>query len=106
MYVSLGEALKGKKPQSKRLLIITLAVVCASPLVAQSLPVKEFGQQSGAEVAIFYDGPTQALAEGYLDANQIASLLGHFNLRAKIVPIADSARKRRAAGRLVGDSGR
>jgi uncharacterized protein YdaL len=40
-----------------------------------------------ASVAIYYDGPDQPVAEGYLDAHQIQSLLGHFGLRGEMVPL-------------------
>ncbi len=39
-------------------------------------------------VAIYYDGPAQAIAEGFLDAYQIQNLLGHFGLTGEVMPIA------------------
>lgn len=41
-----------------------------------------------AAVAIFYDGPRDPVSEGYVDSRQIENLLGHFGLRAEVVPIA------------------
>jgi uncharacterized protein YdaL len=47
-------------------------------------------------VAIYYDGPGQAAAEGYLDAQQVRNLLGHFRLTSEAIPVA-----RYAAGQLA-----
>lgn len=53
------------------------------------------------EIAIFYDGPQPTLAEGYLDATQIANLLGHFGLRGKIEPLANYQKGQLAAFRAT-----
>ena len=56
-------------------------------LAALSLP-SVFAQATladAASVAIYYDGPDQPLAEGFLDAHQIQNLLGHFGLSGEII---------------------
>ncbi|MBI3693482.1 MAG: polysaccharide deacetylase family protein, partial [Acidobacteria bacterium] len=54
-----------------------------------------------AEVVVFYDGPQQPLAEGFLDAHHIQNLLGHFGLRADLVPLAEYRPGRLAAYRAA-----
>jgi hypothetical protein len=66
-----------------------LVVLAAFALRAQPARTPPPGDsEKPAEIAIFYDGPTQPLAEGYLDALQIENLLGHFGLRGRHIPIA------------------
>jgi hypothetical protein len=44
-------------------------------------------QPGATAVAVYYDGPSTPLAEGFLDAYQIQNLLGHFGLTADIVAV-------------------
>ena len=59
-------------------------VAIAWPLVCAQIP-----PESRPSVAIYYDGPDQPLAEGFLDAHQIQNLLGHFGLTGEIIPVAN-----------------
>jgi len=59
-----------------------LLICCALAAPAQNAP-------STSAVAIYYDGPAQPLAEGFLDAHQIQNLLGHFGLSGEIFPVAE-----------------
>ncbi len=70
------------RPQTggwRRLTLVALAGVASlASLAAQPQPV-----------AIFYDGETRPMAQGYLDARHIENLLGHFGLRAEVRPIGE-----------------
>ena len=68
---------------------IALAVLCPLPVLPQPPPAGDFEERSGPQVAIYYDGPAEALAEGFLDANQVANLLGHFGLKARIFGLGE-----------------
>ncbi|RPI17801.1 MAG: hypothetical protein EHM65_02760, partial [Acidobacteriales bacterium] len=58
-----------------------LSALAVASVLAQTAPTTN-------RVAIFYDGPSQPLAEGFLDAHQIQNLLGHFALTGEVLPIA------------------
>ncbi len=62
--------------------LAALTALAVSSVPAQTLPTAD-------RVAIFYDGPAQPLAEGFLDAHQIQNLLGHFGLTGEVLPIAE-----------------
>jgi hypothetical protein len=61
-----------------------LLICCALAAPAQKAP-------STSAVAIYYDGPAQPLAEGFLDAHQIQNLLGHFGLSGEIFRVTPIA---------------
>ncbi|MGE5248174.1 MAG: DUF2334 domain-containing protein, partial [Verrucomicrobiota bacterium] len=63
--------------------MLALAALSLPSVFAQATPAVP------ASVAIYYDGPDQPLAEGFLDAHQIQNLLGHFGLSGEIIPIAN-----------------
>src|SRR5512134_1724433 len=63
--------------------MLALAALSLPSVFAQATPAIP------ASVAIYYDGPDQPLAEGFLDAHQIQNLLGHFGLSGEIIPIAN-----------------
>ena len=60
---------------------LTLALIFSAAAFSQWQPA--------TAVAIFYDGPAQPLAEGYLDARHIENLMGHFGLASEVIPLAD-----------------
>jgi uncharacterized protein YdaL len=63
---------------------VALFVLAAAAGGGQSAP----SNRDRAPVAIYYDGPQDPVSEGYVGARQIESLLGHFGLRANVLPIA------------------
>lgn len=67
------------------------AISFLNPLSAQERP-PEINSNSGAAVAIIYDGPDGPRAEGFLDGRQIQNLLGHFGLTGDIVHLDDYKR--------------
>src|ERR1051325_2959121 len=68
-------------------LLAGLCILVACSAWAQKIPLPHVSI-APPEVAIFYDGSTTVSAEGVLDARQVQNLLGHFNLRGEIVPLA------------------
>ena len=66
-----------------------LALVAALLLVLGiAAPAQPADNPDSNKVAILYDGPTNAYAKGYLHALFLQNLLGHFNLRADLIPLA------------------
>lgn len=62
-----------------------MGMLCLASASAQS-PQTAQGVD-GSDVLVLYDGPAAPLSEGFLDANQIVNLLGHFGLKGVIFPV-------------------
>src|SRR5574341_1378157 len=62
----------------------------ALAVAATGAAAQQAGVPAASEpVAIYYDGPPEALVEGFLDSHQIQNLLGHFGLSTEILPIGE-----------------